>query len=130
MPSKPAFDVTDETLVVASPERLRDVLCTERFWEDRLPGVRLRCIDDRGPLGKRWTVSGAMRGSAEVWLERWADAVVVHVFWQADPADGRAVSGRVRRRFEIELKGYVTAVKDRLEAGRAPGTPRTRSTGE
>ncbi|UYM05402.1 hypothetical protein [Solicola gregarius] len=126
----PMLDVTDETLVVATPEQVREVLCEESFWEDRLPGVRLRCIDDRDELGKRWSVHGAMRGSAEVWLEPWLDAVVVHVFWQVDLADGHRPSARVRRRYAVDLKAHVAAVKDRLEAGRAPGTPRAGQAGE
>ena len=130
MSSSPALDITDETLVVAAPERVREVLCDEVYWERWLPGVRLRCIDDRDLLGKRWSVSGTMTGSAEVWLEPWADAVVVHVFWQVDLADGRALDARTHRRYELEVKARVTVVKDRLEAGRAPGTPRAAPAGE
>ncbi|UPK73398.1 hypothetical protein MU582_13225 [Nocardioidaceae bacterium SCSIO 66511] len=130
MSSVTALDITDETLVVAAPQRVRDVLCDEAFWQQRMPGVRLRRIEDRGLLGKRWAVDGAMRGSAEVWLERWADGVVVHVFWQVDPADGRRLDARGRRRFGLEVKAHVTAVKDSLEEGRAPGTPRVEAVGE
>lgn len=123
----PVIDVTDETLVVASPERVRGLLCDEQRWEAVLPGARFSCIDDRGSLGKRWAVSGALAGSAEAWLEPWADAVVVHVFLQADPgrggSSGRAVA-RLNRRYAMTIKRYVLDVKATLEAGRAPGTPR------
>lgn len=121
-----AIDVTDETLVVAAASRVRDRLCDETRWEALFPGSRLSCIDDRGALGKRWSVSGSLRGSAEVWLEPWADSVVVHAFWQVDPVPPRRARelGRVRRRHALTVKHHVLAVKDELEAGRAPGTPR------
>lgn len=120
------IDLVDETLIVAAPARVREALCGERFWETAFPGVRLTCIDDRGPLGKRWTVAGSLHGSAEVWLERWTDAVIVHVYWQVDPASdvrGRAAE-RTARHHALAVKRHVREVKDALEGDRAPGTPR------
>ncbi|MGH3357978.1 MAG: hypothetical protein ACRDO7_04190 [Nocardioidaceae bacterium] len=126
----PAVDVIDETLVVASASRVRDLVCDEARWEAILPGLRLSCIEDRGALGKRWSVSGSLEGSAEVWLEPWADAVVVHVFLQADAGDttpSARASRRLRRRYALKVKRYVLRIKATLEEGRAPGTPRVDS---
>lgn len=127
---EPAIDIVDETLVVAPPHKVREVLCDERWWEVVVPGVRMTCIDDRGRLGKRWAVAGTLRGSAEVWLEPWTDAVIVHVFLQADPHDGRAVHARTHRSLELAIKRHVLTRKDALEAGRAPGMPREAAQGE
>ena len=121
----PALDITDENLVVAPAAEVRAVLCDESWWESRIPGVGLRCIDDRGRLGKRWAVHGDLVGSAEVWLEPWADSVVVHAFWQVDRADGKPLTERERSRYAIAVKRHVMTVKDTLEAGRHPGTPRS-----
>lgn len=125
-PVTPMIDITDETLVVATASQVRAALCDELHWEALFPGTRLSCIDDRGLLGKRWSVAGALRGSAEVWLEPWADSVVVHVFWQVDPTEQPSARGleRLRRRYALAVKRHVLAAKDRLEAGRVPGTPR------
>ena len=122
----PAIDITDETLVVAAASQVRDRLCDETGWESLFAGARLSCIDDRGPLGKRWSVSGSLTGSAEVWLEPWADSVVVHVFWQVDPVPAQRARGlgRLRRRYALAVKRHVLGVKDVLEKGRSPGTPR------
>lgn len=130
MNSPPALDITDETVIVAPVPEVRAVLCDESWWQARVPGARLLCIDDRGTLGKRWAVRGDLTGSAEVWLERWADAVVVHVFWQAGRTDGRRMTGRERRRYAVAVKRHVMALKDSLESGRAPGTPRGETAGE
>lgn len=126
-PVTPMIDLTDETLVVATAAEVRAALCDELGWEALFPGSRLSCIDDRGSLGKRWSVSGALRGSAEVWLEPWADSVVVHVFWQVDPAHPPSARRleRLRQHYALAVKRQVLATKDRLEAGRTPGTPRS-----
>ncbi|MDN5851685.1 MAG: polyketide cyclase / dehydrase and lipid transport [Actinomycetia bacterium] len=124
------LDITDENVIVAPVADVRAVLCDEDWWHARIPGAQLRCIDDRGPLGKRWAVGGDLVGSAEVWLEEWADAVVVHVFWQVDRADKKTVSVREQHRYSVAVKRHVMALKDTLEAGRAPGTPRVIPTGE
>jgi hypothetical protein len=69
-------------------------------------------------------VAGALRGSMEIWLEPWGDGVLVHWYLRAEPARAvrrpeREVARRVRA-----WKQQVHAVKDRLEAGREPGSRR------
>ncbi|MGH3425306.1 MAG: SRPBCC family protein, partial [Nocardioidaceae bacterium] len=66
----PLLDLVDETYVVAGPARLRTLLCDEQAWRTWFPDLALRCFDDRAELGKRWTVSGALVGTCEIWLER------------------------------------------------------------
>ena len=60
----------------------------------------------------------------EIWLEPWGDGVVLHWYLRAAPA-------RVVRRLERERaarvlrwKEQVHSLKDRLEAGREPGSLR------
>jgi hypothetical protein len=82
---------------------------------------------DRGQAGIRWSVSGALHGSTELWLEPVLDGVVVHYYLRADSADrpDTAVSAdRLRDRRARAWKRSVNALKDELERGRAPGTGR------
>jgi len=94
------------------------------------PGRGCGASTTAAPPGKRWAVEGEFTGSAEVWLEEWADAVVVHVFWQVDPVGRTPLSARRLDRYAVTIKRHVMGLKDTLEAGRAPGTPRGVPAGE
>ncbi|WP_262851866.1 hypothetical protein [Mumia quercus] len=120
----PAVDVIDQTYVAVPPRALRKVLCVEAVWAEVVPDLQLACFEDRGLRGKRWTVSGALDGTAEVWLEELAEGTVVHVFLQADPATPpRSERARVRldRAYRERLKRWVTDVRDTLDAEREVG---------
>ena len=118
--SGPQFDLVDETFVVAPASALR-FLCDERTWARWFPGIRLTCTQDRGLLGKRWSMSGELVGTAEVWLEGEADGVIVHIYLRSRGP------GRDPKRYARPLKHYMFEVKDRLEVGRRPGQPSARS---
>ena len=83
--------------------------------------------------GIRWSVTGALTGSAELWLEPVGDGVVVHYYLRVDPAGRRAgrarvaarAPGRPRRAAALAWKRHVNALKDELEGGRALGCPGT-----
>ncbi|MGH3497553.1 MAG: SRPBCC family protein [Nocardioidaceae bacterium] len=131
------LDIVDESFVAADPKSARSVLCDEARWRKWFPGLVLDCFDDRGPLGKRWAVSGRLVGTAEVWLEEYGDGVLLHVYIRADPADragsaaaeGRTASERtrrrLRRRYALPLKRRMFEAKDEIEAAALP-----RSAGE
>jgi len=123
-----ALSLVDETFVVAPPAALRS-LCDERSWARWFPHITVRCTQDRGDLGKRWTVSGELVGSGEVWLQPYGDGVIVHVYLRVDWSDsGTGRRSREAARFEacyaLPLKAHVLALKDACEAGRRPGEPR------
>ena len=87
-------------------------------------------MTDRGAGGLRWTVTGALVGSMEVWLEPVLDGTVLHYFLRADPpaAGTRAArwgAAEARRR-QRAAKAIAFACKERLEAGRAAGEPPAR----
>jgi len=126
-----SVDVVDQTFVVAPPEVVAAEFATPERWRILWPDLDLEIVTDRGAHGVRWTVAGALIGSMEVWLEPVLDGTVVHYFLRADPvgSDGRpapasprraAAQVRVRQR---AAKAIAFALKDRLEAGRAPGEP-------
>lgn len=125
----PVVDVIDEVFVVASPERIRNLVCDEARWLSWFPGLRLTRYDDRGPLGVRWQLSGELLGTAEVWLQEHGDGTIVHVYLRADPAEAdpdrlAASRRRMRRRYALALKSHLLDLKEVLEAGRAPGAAR------
>jgi hypothetical protein len=131
-------DLIDETFIVAAPADLAAVVHDPRRWRAWWPGLQLTVFMDRGEQGIRWSVTGDLVGSAEIWLEPFGDGVVVHHYLRADvtrsgsrtePVDGPPATlarqaDRVRRRHALAWKRSVNALKDELEAGRAPGTPR------
>jgi hypothetical protein len=126
-----SVDVLDETFLVVPPRSLaaifRDEERCRRFW----PDLRLSVYADRGDEGLRWTVHGALVGTMEVWLEAVLDGTVLHYYLRADPVgpDGgpapaapRRAAAETRRR-QLAAKAIAFDLKDRLEAGRAPGEP-------
>lgn len=135
----PLVDVVDETFVVAAPGVLARRLADPVLWRHWWPRLTLTVFMDRGLEGLRWSVTGELVGSAEVWLEPHADGVIVHFYLRADPTvpgsevePPTTVTPRRRRRaarlaesYRLEVKQRVNALKDELEAGRPPGTGRS-----
>jgi hypothetical protein len=127
-------DVVDETFLTVPPSRLAREFADPDGWRGLWPDLRLSVVTDRGDKGIRWTVSGAMVGSMEIWLEAVLDGTVLHYYLRADPADreGRPVALPVRRasaeaaRRQRAAKAVALALKDRLEAGRPAGEPPAR----
>ena len=113
------LDVVDETFVLAPVSELREVFCDEKSWQAF--GIELQCYEDRADLGKRWTLSGALTGTAEVWLEQAHGGVVVHVYVQADPTSRRSAA-RLRRRIARPIKQWVLDVKTGHDMARPAGT--------
>lgn len=105
--------------------QLADPAARALLW----PDLALSVAQDRGVQGQRYTVTGAWQGSAELWLERCADGVLVHAYLRINPAGGplpvrraRAELDRRRRR----TRWGLWMLKDVLEDGRAAGeTPVT-----
>lgn len=114
-------DLADDTFVAAPPAALARVVADPERWRAWWPDLVLTTTVDRGRLGRHWAVSGALTGTAEVWLEPVGDGTVVHLYLRAGLTDRqRAVRARA-------WKAAIHAVKDALEQGREPGTPVRRS---
>ena len=91
---------------------------------------------DRGAAGIRWSVTGALHGSTELWLEPVGDGVVVHYYLRADDGAADPVGARAGRRRDaraarpaagparVAWKRCANALKDELEGGRAARQPR------
>lgn len=125
-------DLIDETFIVAAPAAVAAAVHEPAALRSWWPDLELTVFQDRGQEGVRWNVTGALVGSAEVWLQAWRDGVIVHVYLRADPTRrGSAAQGwsaapaRLARRSVREtdrrarqIKVGVNALKDRLEADR------------
>lgn len=130
----PSVDVVDETFVAVPPDVLAAEFATPAQWRTLWPDLDLEVVTDRGVGGFRWTVTGALVGSMEVWLEPVLDGTVLHYFLRADPpgpggvprpAPPRRGAAEAQRR-QRAAKAIAFACKDRLEAGRAAGEPPSR----
>lgn len=125
----PQIDLVEETFVAADPALVRPRVATPGFLQGLWPRLRLRVSQDRGGEGLRFSVSGPVTGTAEVWLEGWADGVIVHVYLRVDPSGERWSASRARRerhRLRAVVPPALWEVKDVLEAGRRPGDPARR----
>ena len=122
------MDLVDDTFVVARPEVVAAVVHDPGRWREWWPDLRLAVFMDRGLQGLRWSVTGALVGSCELWLEPFGDGVVVHHYLRVDlPSGGGSPrqADRLRRRRAVAWKVAVNALKDELEGGRAAGEPRS-----
>ena len=134
-----SVDLVDETYVVVDRAQLALVVADRTRWQLWWPELTLTVFMDRGLDGIRWSVSGAMVGSSEIWLEQVGDGVLLHYYLRADPAlpgspamartipaspHGRRQIDALRNRHALAWKRTVWALKDELEGGRRPGDPR------
>jgi hypothetical protein len=138
----PLVDLIDETFVVAPPAVLARRFSDPQLWREWWPRLHLAMQEDRGWQGVRWTVTGALVGSSEIWLEPVGDGTVVHYYLRADPtrrgeptipvtgppARLARLARRTARAHAVAFKRRLNALKDELEAGRPPGVPVVGST--
>ena len=79
----PILDIVDETFIRA---RRPDVaMAVRERWATWWPSLTLEVYMDRGWDGMRWTVTGDVVGSAEIWLEEHTPGVLLHHYLRADP---------------------------------------------
>jgi hypothetical protein len=122
----PTIDLVDDTFVSADPRLVAELVADPASWAHWWPDLQLATTRDRGPKGRQWRVGGALRGTAEIWLEPWRDGVLVHFYLRAEPSAvvarwTPAAVGRERRRRAQQWKRAVHELKDTLERGRRPG---------
>jgi hypothetical protein len=121
----PSVDVVDETFLAVPPAVVAAAFAPPAAWRGFWPDLTLEVYADRGAEGLRWTVSGALRGTMEVWLEPVLDGTLLHYFLRAD-LPGGASEKRTRREVrhrQLAAKQVSLGLKLILEAGRPPGVP-------
>jgi hypothetical protein len=124
VPAPPLIDIADDTYLRVAPEALAPLVADSAWWIRWWPDLVPHVVRNRGVKGQQWTVTGALRGSMEIWLEPVAAGTVVHWYLRADPARRRVARSprRVRRERERRVRAWKSdmyALKDRLERAEA-----------
>ena len=114
----------DESWIAAPAATVAAVVADEQNWTRWWPDLVLTVSRDRGVKGMQWTARSTalrppLRGSAEIWLEPFAEGVIVHHYLRLDPVDGARLSRRraaaIERRLARHAKQAFWPVKDSLE---------------
>lgn len=126
-----SIQVADETFVAASPVAVGEVVGDRASWRRWFPDLMLDVVEDRADKGVRWTVTGSLTGTMEIWLEPVLDGVVLHYFLHAEPTGAQPeqlakmdLPAMVHRR-RVAGKRMAFEVKDVLEADRPVGVAPT-----
>lgn len=114
-----AIDIADDTVIYAPADEIAAIVHESSRWKQWWPDLELRVYDDRGISGLRWTVSGSMVGSSEIWIEPLLHGAIVHYYLRADPTiEGSSIqkkelsdSTRFRRNMEKIRRGRITRWK-------------------
>lgn len=130
------MDLVDETFIVVQPQVLAGIVADPTMWSQWWPDLQLAVFMDRGVLGQRWSMTGALLGSLEIWIEPFADGCIVHHYLRGEPStDGRTPApwpdspagwrraARERERRATAWKRSIWALKRDLEGDRAAGAP-------
>jgi hypothetical protein len=117
-------ELGDETFIAVDRRRVAEVVGDPRRWATWWPDLRPEVLRDRGDKGRQWVLTGAVGGTAELYLEPWHDGTLVHLFLRLELPGDEAGSARRRaeHRRRLSWKRTIHRLKDELEAGRAPGT--------
>lgn len=122
-----SIQVADQTFVAAEAARVGAAIGDAASWRRWWPDLRLRVVEDRGTLGVRWAVTGALSGSMEIWLESSLDGVVLHYFLHAEPSGAAAWQlarmnlAKMTHRRRVAGKKMAFEVKEVLERSRPIG---------
>jgi hypothetical protein len=125
-----SIQIADETFIAADPAAVGAAVADSASWLRWWPDLRFTVVEDRGEVGQRWTVTGALVGTMEIWLEKMLDGVVLHYFLHAEPSGAAAWElakmdlGKLNHRRRVAGKNMAFEVKHTLEAGRPVGVSR------
>src|ERR1700712_1778674 len=119
--------VADETFVCAAPADVGAAVADPASWRRWWPDLLLSVVEDRGPAGHRWTVTGAVTGTMEIWLEASFDGVILHYFLHAEPSGAAAWElakmnlAKLNHQRRVAGKRMAFEIKTELEAARPVG---------
>lgn len=125
-----SIQVADETFVCADPADVGRAVADPASWRRWWPDLRLTVVEDRGPAGQRWTVTGALTRTMEIWLEPSFDGVILHYFLHAEPTGVAAFElarmnlPKLVHKRRVAGKDMAFEVKRKLEEKRPVGVSR------
>jgi hypothetical protein len=127
-----SIQVADETFVAMDGATVGATVSREARWRRWWPDLRLQVVEQRGAAGIRWTVTGALTGTMEIWLEPMLDGVILHYFLHAEPSGAAAWQlakmdlVKMTHSRRVAGKRMAFEVKTELERSRPVGVaPRT-----
>jgi hypothetical protein len=110
-----SVQIADETFVAADPARVGAAVGDPSNWRRWWPDLQRQVVEDRGPLGIRWTATGPLTGTMEIWLEPMLDGVLLHYFLHAEPSRGAARESAKRNLAKMTHKRRVAGKKMAFE---------------
>jgi hypothetical protein len=122
-----SIQVADEMFIAAAPTRVGEAVADPADWRRWWPDLRLEVVEDRGAAGIRWTVTGPLTGTMELWLEPMLDGVLLHYFLHAEPTGvaawqlSRMNLAKLIHERRVAGKRMAFEVKAELEAARPVG---------
>jgi hypothetical protein len=125
-----SIQIADETFVAADPVEVGMAVGDPANWRRWWPDLRLTVVEDRGEAGHRWTVTGSLTGTMEVWLQPALDGVILHYFVHAEPSGVAAWElakmnlAKMNHQRRVAGKEMAFELKRRLEATRPVGVSR------
>ena len=125
-----SIQIADETFVAADPVEVGMAVGDPASWRRWWPDLQLTVVEDRGEVGHRWTVTGSLTGTMEVWLQPVLDGVILHYFLHAEPSGVAAWQlakmnlATMNHQRRVAGKDMAFEVKRRLEATRPVGVSR------
>ncbi|SDR06355.1 hypothetical protein SAMN04489765_3011 [Tsukamurella pulmonis] len=124
--------MADVAFVAAHPSAVAAAMAGAQRWRGWFPDLRLTVTEDRGELGIRWKVDGAVTGTSEFWIEPHLDGSLLHYFLHAEPASPMSPERIVADVRERRVRGHdvMFDVKFTAEADRVLGGPAAPAVGE
>jgi len=122
-----SIQVADETFIAASGAQVGAAIADPARWRRWWPDLRLEVVEDRSDKGIRWTVTGALTGTMEIWLEPMLDGVVLHYFLHAEPSGAAAWQvakmdlAKLNHARRVAGKRMAFQIKGELEQSRPVG---------
>ena len=122
-----SIQIADETFVAADPAAVGRAVGDRSSWRRWWPDLWLEVVEDRADKGVRWTVTGPLTGTMEIWLEPMLDGVLLHYFLHAEPTGAAAWQlakmnlAKLNHQRRVAGKRMAFEVKSTLEASRPVG---------
>ena len=125
-----SIQIADQTFVAADGARVGAAVADPSCWQRWWPDLRLQVVEDRAEKGIRWTVTGALTGTMEIWLEPMkdgVDGVVLHYFLHAEPTGvaawqlAKLNTAKMTHRRRVAGKKMAFEVKRTAERSRPVG---------
>ncbi|TGD86362.1 polyketide cyclase / dehydrase and lipid transport [Mycolicibacterium sp. CH28] len=122
-----SIQIADETFVAADTAAVGRAVADRASWRRWWPDLWLEVVEDRADKGVRWTVTGPLTGTMEIWLEPVLDGVLLHYFLHAEPTGVAAWQlakmnlAKLTHQRRVAGKRMAFEVKSTLEASRPVG---------